>query len=96
MRAARRVGRQHAQAAGHAEVQDQGGAGVEREQQVLRPSRRTLDAGAGDARGQVGGDGPAQPRFVHLQRHDLLARDVGLDAAPGGLDFGKLRHAGLT
>jgi hypothetical protein len=33
---------------------------------------------------------------VHLQRHDLLTGDVGFDATPGGLDFGKLRHAGLT
>ncbi|MOA04815.1 hypothetical protein D3C78_1243860 [compost metagenome] len=76
-----------AQAAGHAEVADQG-AGFGPQQQVLGPALHPQDALAGEAHVEVLGNRPAQAALAHDHPADALAFEEGRDAAAGGFDFG--------
>ncbi|MCY1247683.1 hypothetical protein D9M72_610380 [compost metagenome] len=76
-----------AQAAGHAQVADQG-TGLGLQQQVLGATFHLEDALAGEAHVEVLGNGPAQAALAHDHPPDALAFDEGRDAPPGGFDFG--------
>ena len=75
------------QAAGHAEVQDDG-AVIKVQQQVLGAARDILQGMASQLPGKRGGHRPAQVLVVHLHGAYPLAQDVRADAMAGGFDLG--------
>ena len=83
------------QLAAHAQVDDQGRAVVEAEQQVLAGPVDRLDGVALEPGAELLGARVATDRapVAHLDRLDLPADDLALEVAPDGLDFGKLRHS---
>ena len=84
-------GRQHAQVAGHAEVDDQG-AVFEFDQQVLAAASGSKDAASGQQLGQTGREGPAQAFAAQDRLLDDAAFDMGRDTAPGDFYFWQFRH----
>ncbi|MCY1459082.1 hypothetical protein D9M71_765250 [compost metagenome] len=76
-----------AQAAGHAQVTDQG-AGLGLQQQVLGATLHLDDALAGKAHVEVLGNRPAQAALAHDYPADTLAFEEGCDTPAGGFDFG--------
>ena len=85
----RRRGIEHAQAAGHAEMQDQA-AGVEIDDEVLGAPADIADALAGNRRGEPRIDTPAQARLAEHERGDLPPAHCAAYSAARGLDFRKL------
>ena len=83
-------GIRHAQAAGHAQVQEQG-AGGGGEEQVLAAPAAGQHGVAGHALNLLR-HGPAQAGVAHDHALDGAADEVGADAAQGGFDFRKLGH----
>jgi hypothetical protein len=65
-------------------------ARVEAEEEVLGASASQPDVLTGDLQGEVVRYPPAQSWFMNVERDDLAADDMGLDAAAGSFDFGKL------
>jgi hypothetical protein len=88
----RRSRRQHAQAAGHAEVQHERRAIIESEKQVLRAPPRTPHLAPHHSCGQIGSHGPAQARFVNRERDDAPLEHIRLDTATRRFDFWELGH----
>ena len=88
----RGVGRQMAQAAGHAQMDDQRGAVVQLDQQVFGAARHLAHAAASQALGQLGVDWPAQARLAQHRAGEDAAGEQGGDAAPGGFHFWQFRH----
>jgi hypothetical protein len=82
----------HAQAAGHAEMQQQR-VGAQSKEEVLASAIDAIDGPAGDQRRQLGGNRPAKARVVHAQRAHPLSRRVWLDPATGGFDLRQFGHA---
>ena len=78
---------QHAQAAGHAQMQERGTA-VSAEEQVLGPSLHGQHFGARQAFGQVSRNRPAQCANPGHEARDALPFEPGRDAAPGGFYLG--------
>ena len=68
-------------------MQDQGAA-LEPQQQVLGAPSDREDALAGQLRGHVPFDRPAQPVIVDAQLLDALPVGLALDAAARGFDLG--------
>ncbi|MNT23308.1 hypothetical protein D3C72_1587250 [compost metagenome] len=88
------VAGQHAQAAGHAQVQHgaaQGGI----EQQVLGAPAHTLNRLAGQLGADLLGDRPAQVRAAQDHAVHAAAFQVRGQAATGGFYFGKFGHGGI-
>jgi len=91
VRARRRIAIQHAQAAGHAQMQ-QRAATVDVQQQVLRAPANVGDAGAVQTSRHGIRNRPAQ---IMPAQHHLAHRppqQMRRNAAPGGFYLGKLRH----
>ncbi len=86
---------EHAQAAGHAEMQDQA-AVVQVDDQVLGAATDVADALAGDSRRQPCVDAPAQAGLAEHERGDLPPADDAAYAAARGLDFRKLGQMGTV
>ena len=90
--AQRGVGREHEQAAGHAEVHHQPVAAVERDDQILASPVGGGNGLARQPRVQPVGHRPAQPTLAHHHLFDTAPENVRRDAAPDGLDLGQFRH----
>ena len=88
-------GRQHAQVAGHAEVNNQL-AGIKADQQVFAAPAHLRDALADQGCGQVGGEGPAQAFAPEHDLFDDAAFQMRCHTAPGHFYFGEFRHENLT
>ncbi|MDV7402023.1 hypothetical protein RZS08_61950, partial [Arthrospira platensis SPKY1] len=67
-------------------------AGIEVEQEILRPPPHCRQTLAGDRRGQVLGHRLAQPRVAHDQGRQAPALDMRPNAPAGGFDFGEFGH----
>src|SRR5690606_21838344 len=93
VRAGRSVGRQHPQAAGHAQV-EQGAAGAGVEQQVLGAPAHGVDALPRQVSPDLGRDRPAQVGTAQDDAQHAPALDVRCQAAARGLDFGQFGHGG--
>ena len=93
VRPGRGVAGQHAQAAGHAQVQ-QGAARGGVEQEVLGAPAHGVDALPREAVGDLGRDRPAQVGAAQQHVAHARAFEVRRQSAARGLDFGQLRHAG--
>ena len=91
----RRVRRQHAQMARHAEVDDQG-AVRKGDQQVFAAPPGVQDAPAGQQRRQAGREGPAQAVAAHQHAVDDAPFDMRRDAAPGDFNFWQFWHVDLA
>ena len=63
-----------------------------RQQQVLGATANLAEAGADQTIGEILRHRHPQARLAHQHLTDLAPLYVGGDAAPGGLDFGKLWH----
>ena len=83
-------GGDQAQAARHAEVQDQVAVAAI-EQQVFAAPRDRAHSRPGERAHRVR-NRPAQARLAHRDRGDRAADEVGRDAAAGDFDFGEFRH----
>ena len=83
--------RQHAQPARHPQVQQQVAVSKPNQDVFATPVDR-LHLLADEARLKVRGNGPAQASVAHLNGLHPLPDDVWRNAAPGGFDFGQLRH----
>lgn len=83
-------GGEDAEAAGHAEVDEEGAArGVEKE--VFASARAGEDGGAFDF-DEVIGHGPAESAFLDDEFADGVADEVWADTAQGGFDLGEFGH----
>ena len=82
-----------AQAAGHAQMDDQRGAVVQLDQQVFGARATLAHAAASQALGQLGVDWPAQARLAQHRAGEGAAGEQGGDAAPGGFHF--WRNSGM-
>ena len=82
-------------AAGHAEVDDQGLAPVEVGEEVLGAAAQGEDAGAGEAGGEARGEGAAEVGAADVGAGDDVAGQHGLEAAADGLDLGQLGQGDL-
>ena len=91
VRARRGVLRQHAQAAGHAQMHD-GATALGIEQQIFGAAAGSLDALAGQYLGDFRRNGPAQVGATQGDIGDASPDDVRCDAASGGFHFGQFRH----
>ena len=84
-------------AAGHAEVDDQGLAAVEVGEQVLRAAAQRVDAGAGEAGGEAAaGSGQRRSGRRTSARAMHAAGQDRLEAAADGLDLGQLGQGGSS
>ncbi len=72
-------------------MNDQGSA-IGMEQQVLSPAPEFEHARPLELPGESPGHGPAQLPLANDDARDFLALQVGLQAAPGGLDFREFRQ----
>jgi len=91
----RRRRRHQAQAAGHPEVQDQPATAIGAlavEQQILAATADRLDAQAGEARIEAGGNRVPQSGRAHDCASDPLLRQEGEQSLPTDFDFGEFRH----
>jgi len=86
-----RAGGQDAQAAGHAQVEDQG-AVAEAQQKVLGAPLHRVEPMAPQDRIQIVWHRPAQPWLAHRHAADALAAERRFDAAAGGFDLGQFGH----
>ncbi len=87
--------REDAQAAAHAQVQDER-AVVELDEQVFRAALQAMDGLAAQEFGQVFGNGPAQAGVADDDVADGLMQQVRRDAAQRGLDFWQFGHMFLS
>ena len=85
------AGGKYAQAAGHAEVDEQDALG-KMDEQVFGAPCAAQDGFAVEGAVQIGRDGVAQFRLADGGADDRFAGDVGRDAAQGGFDFGQFGH----
>ena len=83
-------GGKDAEAAGHAEV-DEEGAARGGEEEVFASARAGEDGGAFDF-DEVIGHGPAEAAFLDDEFADGVADEVGADTAQGGFDLGEFGH----
>ncbi len=88
-----RAARADAQAAGHAEVQDER-TRVACQHEVFRPPPHVAHCLAADFV-DLAADRPAHAGVPHLDGADAAASEVGRDSPAGGFDFWKLGHAPL-
>jgi hypothetical protein len=89
------VGRLHQHLAAHAEVAEQGVAGVQGQPQVLAAAAGVGERAPGEPGDEVVGAGqvPADGTGVeHLDRGDAPVEHVRLEAATYDLDLWELRH----
>ncbi len=93
--AGRRVWGQDAQAARHAQVQDEGAVG-ETQQQVLGAPLHLAQLSPCQPLRQRSGDGPAQAAFADHHCAHAPAFDERGDPPAGGLHFGQFRHGGRS
>ena len=89
--ARRRIGWQHAQRAGHAQV-EQRTARRRMQQQIFCAALHRVDALAGQALGNLARDRPAQVRTTQRHHAHAPADQIGRNATARGFDFGKFRH----
>ncbi len=82
------------EAASHAQVGDQGLAGVERRGQVLGPAAERQDLGPGQPLGEPLGEWKAQVGTALVHPGQPGALQVRGQAPAHGLDLGQLGHAG--
>ncbi len=85
------AGGKYAQAAGHAEVDEQDALG-KMDEQVFGAPCAAQDGFAVEGAVQIGRDGVAQFCLADGGADDGFAGDVGRDAAQGGFDFGQFGH----
>ncbi len=79
--------------ASHAQVDDQHGVVVKRQQQELAATARRGELATHETGGQLGGGlAPYGPASEHLDIDDATPDDGAFDAAANRLDFGKLGH----
>ena len=86
-----RVGIEHAQAAGHAEM-EQGASCLRMHQQIFRAALNGFDALAGQRGDQEYRDRPAQFRLADDELRDALTEQMWRDATAGRFNFGQFGH----
>ncbi|GAB4345747.1 MAG: hypothetical protein Kow006_03250 [Gammaproteobacteria bacterium] len=89
------VGLHDAQAAGHAEVEEESASGGV-DQQVFCAPIHSRDAQTGQLSGEPRGDPPAQPGLSDHYRPYLATLEVRCDAAAGGFHFREFWHGTVT
>ncbi len=94
VRAHRRIAGQHAQAAGHAQVQQRAADGGIK-QQVLGAAAHALDGLPGEQRADLRRNRPAQVGATQDHAVDAAAFQVWGKAAAGGFYFGQFRHGAI-
>ncbi len=90
------AGRGNQHAARHAQMNDQGLAGIEIGEDVFRPAAQPIDPCAGQAGGHVRGKWPAQIGAAHVCCDNPRTLQHGGKAATDCLDFWKFRQCGLS
>src|SRR5436305_1354241 len=92
---ARRRLREGAQAAAHAEM-DNEGVGRDAEQEILAAPLDPIDGLSDKTQAEIGGNRPAKAMVVDAHARHFLPLYVRRDAATGRFDFGEFRHESLA